>query len=109
MQVLLIGVGYDTRYLLLKHQINTQCFFELDFSATQHREKKIIHKNFNSKPLLTILKQPMPIMANGKIYKNINKLDLKSNTALRKLNFHNRTDVFIYLFSTLIKQRYSVI
>lgn len=51
-QVLIIGAGYDTSYLMLKDKITTQQFFELDFPATQQRKKKILNRLFHETPNL---------------------------------------------------------
>lgn len=87
LQVLIIGAGYDTNYLLVKDKIKSQQFYELDFPATQQRKRNILQKHF--KELINI---------------HFCEIDLKQksiNQALKGSNFENNRQTFIIIEGVL--------
>ncbi len=86
-QVLIIGAGYDTNYLLLGDKLKSNVFFELDFPATQQRKRRILQKNFKELPNL-----------------NFCEIDLKQksvNQVLANSNFDKSIPVFIIIEGVL--------
>jgi methyltransferase (TIGR00027 family) len=86
-QVLIIGAGYDTNYLLLRDKIKSTSFFELDFPATQQRKRKILQHSFKELPNLSFY-----------------EIDLKQksiNQALANSNFNKSIPVFIIIEGVL--------
>ncbi|MGE0089931.1 MAG: class I SAM-dependent methyltransferase [Bacteroidales bacterium] len=87
LQVLIIGAGYDTNYLLVQNKIKNQRFFELDFPATQQRKKNIIQKHVKDLP-----------------YLNFCEIDLKQKSihqALKDSNFDNNRPTLIIIEGVL--------
>jgi methyltransferase (TIGR00027 family) len=86
-QVLIIGAGYDTNYLLLRDKLKSTSFFELDFPATQQRKRKILQLYFKELPNL-----------------NFCEIDLKQksvNQALANSSFDKKIPVFIIIEGVL--------
>lgn len=86
-QIIIIGAGYDTNYLLLRDKSDSNAFFELDFPATQQRKRNIIKKYVKELPKL-----------------NFCEIDLKQksvNQALANSNFDNTLPAFIIIEGVL--------
>lgn len=86
-QILIIGAGYDTSYLLLKDKQRFSSFFELDFPATQQRKRKILQNHFKELPNLHFC-----------------EIDLKQKSvdqALQNSNYNNTLPTFIIIEGVL--------
>jgi len=86
-QILIIGAGYDTSYLLLKDKYESNLFYELDFPATQRRKRDILENHFKDLRNLIFC-----------------KVDLKQKSigqALKDSNFNNNKPTLIIIEGVL--------